>query len=128
MLLLKYWPNCLFLTTKMTKKTISKKEKPLYDKIHDLGCSTRTIAIVFTNMSNRKKAIAEEMGFGGLRHIPSLKVSHKLLRELILSFDLYKGFLEKRCRKIYVTPAKIRDALGLNSSDKKQGFSTIFYQ
>ncbi|KAL4276917.1 hypothetical protein AHAS_Ahas20G0255100 [Arachis hypogaea] len=67
-------------------------------------------------MSEQKKAIVEEMGFGALRHIPSLNVLHKLSRELILFFDLYKGFLETRYEKICITPTKIRDALGLNSS------------
>ncbi|KAL4299455.1 hypothetical protein AHAS_Ahas17G0102600 [Arachis hypogaea] len=86
----------------------------------------RMIAKVF-NMSNQKKAIVEKIGFGALRYIPSLNVLHKLLRELILSFDLYKAFLETRYEKIYVTLVKIRDTLGLNSSDKKR-FSAIFYQ
>ncbi|RYQ99607.1 hypothetical protein Ahy_B07g087552 [Arachis hypogaea] len=60
----------------------------------------RMIAKVF-NMSNQKKAIVEKIGFGALRYIPSLNVLHKLLRELILSFDLYKAFLETRYEKIY---------------------------
>ncbi|KAL4364688.1 hypothetical protein AHAS_Ahas07G0031100 [Arachis hypogaea] len=74
------------------------------------------IAKVFANMNNRKKAIINEIEFGALRHILSLNVLHKLLRELILFFDLYKAFLETRYEKIYIIAAKIRDALGLNSS------------
>ncbi|RYR54949.1 hypothetical protein Ahy_A06g030203 [Arachis hypogaea] len=54
------------------------------------------------------------MGFGALRRIPELNVSHKLLRELILCFDLYHGFLDTHYGKIYIIPAKIGDALGLN--------------
>ncbi|KAL4390198.1 hypothetical protein AHAS_Ahas03G0121100 [Arachis hypogaea] len=53
------------------------------------------------------------MGFGTLAHIWELNISHKLLRKLILalmsimdSWTLYD--------KIYITPAKIRDALGIN--------------
>ncbi|KAL4345680.1 hypothetical protein AHAS_Ahas11G0302600 [Arachis hypogaea] len=67
-------------------------------------------------MSDQKKAIIEEMGFGALRHILSLNVPHNLLRELAHFFDLYKGFLETRFGKIDITPIKIRDALGLNST------------
>ncbi|RYR72436.1 hypothetical protein Ahy_A02g006655 [Arachis hypogaea] len=51
---------------------------------------------VFTELSEEKKTIVEEMRFDALRHIPKLNVSHKLLRKLILSFDLYHGFLDTR--------------------------------
>ncbi|RYR05473.1 hypothetical protein Ahy_B06g085340 [Arachis hypogaea] len=84
-------------------------------KTHDLRCSTRSIARVFTELSEEKKTIVEEMGFGALRRIPELNVSHKLLRELILCFDLYHRFLDTHYGKIYITSAKIGDALGLNS-------------
>ncbi|KAL4398045.1 hypothetical protein AHAS_Ahas01G0252600 [Arachis hypogaea] len=91
------------------------KEKPHYNKTHDLICSTRSIARVFAELSEQKKVTIEEMEFGALRHIPKLKVLHKLLKELILCFDLYHGFLDTRYGKIYITPAKIGDALGLIS-------------
>ncbi|KAL4337246.1 hypothetical protein AHAS_Ahas12G0091000 [Arachis hypogaea] len=55
------------------------------------------------------------MGFDALRHILELNVSHKLLRKLILCCDLYHGFLDTRYEKVYITPAKIGDALDLNS-------------
>ncbi|KAL4321737.1 hypothetical protein AHAS_Ahas14G0140400 [Arachis hypogaea] len=70
----------------MKKMTISKMEKPHYN--------------VFAQLSERKKATVEEMGFGALRHIPKLNVSHKLLRELILCFDLYHRFLDTRYGKV----------------------------
>ncbi|KAL4350161.1 uncharacterized protein DS421_10g298110 [Arachis hypogaea] len=95
----------------MKKITISKKEKPHYNKTHDLRCSTRSIARVFIELSERKKAIVEEMKFGALRHIPELNISHKLLRELILSFDLYHGFLDTCYANVYITSAKIKDAM-----------------
>ncbi|XLR34980.1 hypothetical protein S83_062880, partial [Arachis hypogaea] len=84
-------------------------------KTHDLRCSTRSIARVFAGLSEQKKAIIKEIKFGALRHISELNVSHKLLKELILSFDLYHGFLGTHYGKVYITPAKIGDALGLNS-------------
>ncbi|KAL4307060.1 hypothetical protein AHAS_Ahas16G0240500 [Arachis hypogaea] len=57
------------------------------------------------------------MGFGALRYILELNVFHKLLRELIHCFDLYHGCLDTRYGKIYITPAKIRDALDINFGD-----------
>ncbi|KAL4320538.1 hypothetical protein AHAS_Ahas14G0020500 [Arachis hypogaea] len=53
----------------MKKKTSSKQEKPHYNKTHDLRCLTRSIARVFANLSEQKKAIVDEMRFGALRHI-----------------------------------------------------------
>ncbi|RYR48846.1 hypothetical protein Ahy_A07g034918 [Arachis hypogaea] len=77
---------------------------------HDLRCSTRLIARVFAELSEKKKVIVEEMGFGVLRHIPELNVSHKLLRGLILCFDLYHRFLDTRNGKIYITlPSKLNE-------------------
>ncbi|RYR08002.1 hypothetical protein Ahy_B05g075522 [Arachis hypogaea] len=42
-------------------------------------------------MSQEKKAIVEEMGFGALAHVLEMKVSHALLRELIDCYDEYHG-------------------------------------
>ncbi|KAL4375250.1 hypothetical protein AHAS_Ahas05G0263000 [Arachis hypogaea] len=52
-----------------------------------------------------------------MKHFSSLNVTHKLLKELANSFDLYNSSLDTRCGKIRITPTKIRDALGLNSSE-----------
>ncbi|KAL4394303.1 hypothetical protein AHAS_Ahas02G0138500 [Arachis hypogaea] len=91
----------------MKKMTISKKEKRHYNKTYDLRCSTRSIARVFAELSEEKKTIIEEMEFGALRYIPELNISHKLLRKLILCFDLYHGSLDTCYGKIYITHAKI---------------------
>ncbi|QHN94026.1 uncharacterized protein DS421_17g597750 [Arachis hypogaea] len=56
------------------------------------------------------------MGFGALAHIPEMNISHKLLRELIRCYDAYHGCLETLYGRIYITPAKIRDALAINFS------------
>ncbi|KAL4373063.1 hypothetical protein AHAS_Ahas05G0044300 [Arachis hypogaea] len=97
----------------MKKMTISKKEKSHYKKTHDLRCQTKSIARVLKEMSVKKKNIVEEIGFGAVVHIPRLNISHKLLRELIHSYDAYNGCVETLCGKICITP-KIRDALDKN--------------
>jgi len=33
-------------------------------------------------MSDEKKAFVKELGFGAMKHIPSLNVTHKLLKKL----------------------------------------------
>ncbi|RYR23679.1 hypothetical protein Ahy_B03g068870 [Arachis hypogaea] len=45
-------------------------------------------------MSEAKKAIVQELCFGGLMHIPPMRVPHKLLKELANSFKLGKNTLE----------------------------------
>ncbi|KAL4288268.1 hypothetical protein AHAS_Ahas19G0269200 [Arachis hypogaea] len=47
-------------------------------------------------MSDDKKAIVEELEFAAIRHIPALNVSHKLLKKLAYSFDLYNNTLDTR--------------------------------
>ncbi|RYR19329.1 hypothetical protein Ahy_B03g064092 [Arachis hypogaea] len=91
--------------------TVTKKEKPHYNKIHDLRCQTKSIARMLKEMSEEKKNIVEEMGFGALAHILEMNISHKLLRELIHCYDAYHGCLNTLYEKIYITPTKIRDVL-----------------
>ncbi|KAL4305470.1 hypothetical protein AHAS_Ahas16G0081500 [Arachis hypogaea] len=45
----------------MKKKIISKKEKPYYNKTHDLSCSTRSIARVFADLSEQKKILGHTL-------------------------------------------------------------------
>ncbi|KAL4300174.1 hypothetical protein AHAS_Ahas17G0174500 [Arachis hypogaea] len=45
-------------------------------------------------MIEAKKAIVQELGFGGLMQIPPIRVHHKLLKELANSFNLDKNTLE----------------------------------
>ncbi|KAL4316152.1 hypothetical protein AHAS_Ahas15G0256500 [Arachis hypogaea] len=77
----------------MKKMMVIRKQKPRYNKTHDLRCQTKAIARVFKAMSHEKKDIVEEMGFGMLAHVPEMNVSHSLLRELIACYDDYYGYL-----------------------------------
>ncbi|QHO00095.1 uncharacterized protein DS421_13g403490 [Arachis hypogaea] len=67
-------------------------------------------------MSEPKKAIVRELGFGGLMHIPPMNVPHKLLKELANSFKLGKNTLKTSYSSFKVKPKIIRAALGLNAS------------
>ncbi|RYR21909.1 hypothetical protein Ahy_B03g067203 [Arachis hypogaea] len=67
-------------------------------------------------MSEPKKAIVCELGFGGLMHIPPMNVPHKLLKELANSFKLGKNTLETSYGSFKVKPKIIGAALGLNAS------------
>ncbi|KAL4374809.1 hypothetical protein AHAS_Ahas05G0218900 [Arachis hypogaea] len=70
-------------------------------------------------MNNDKKALVEELRFFAMTHIPALNVSHKLLKELTYSFDLYNSTLQTRYGVIEITLKKKRDSLGLNASRER---------
>ncbi|RYR39378.1 hypothetical protein Ahy_A09g044891 [Arachis hypogaea] len=67
-------------------------------------------------MSETKKAIVRELGFGGLMHIPPMRVHHKLLKKLAKSFNLDQNTLETNYGSFRVKPSTIGSTLGLNAS------------
>ncbi|RYR24669.1 hypothetical protein Ahy_B02g058184 [Arachis hypogaea] len=60
----------------------------------DLKCATHLLSDKFRNMTKEKKAIVRDLGFGGLMHIPPLRVDYQLLRELANNFKLGKNRLK----------------------------------
>ncbi|RYR68478.1 hypothetical protein Ahy_A03g014968 [Arachis hypogaea] len=82
----------------------------------DLKCATHLLSDKFRNMSEEKKAIVRDLGFGGLMHIPPLRVHHQLLRELANNFKLGENRLETGYGSFKITPRKIGHALGINAT------------
>ncbi|KAL4316821.1 hypothetical protein AHAS_Ahas15G0323400 [Arachis hypogaea] len=68
-------------------------------------------------MSEEKKTIVRDLGFGGLMHIPPLRVHHQILRELANSFKLGENRLETGYSSFKIRPKTIGDALGINASE-----------
>ncbi|RYR76878.1 hypothetical protein Ahy_A01g001395 [Arachis hypogaea] len=67
-------------------------------------------------MSEEKKIIVRDLGFGGLMHIPPLRVHHQILRELANSFKLGKNRLETGYGSFKIRQKTIGAALGINAS------------
>ncbi|RYQ88160.1 hypothetical protein Ahy_B09g095534 isoform F [Arachis hypogaea] len=63
-----------------------------------------------------KKAIVRDLGFGGLMHVPPLRVDHQLLRELANNFKLGENRLKTGYGSFQITPKTIGDALGINAT------------
>ncbi|RYR03340.1 hypothetical protein Ahy_B06g082228 [Arachis hypogaea] len=82
----------------------------------DLKCATRLLSKKFKKMSEPKKEIIRELGFGGLMNIPPMNVPHKLLKELANSFKLGKNTLETSYGSFKIKPKTIGAAFGLNTS------------
>ncbi|RYR38646.1 hypothetical protein Ahy_A09g043769 [Arachis hypogaea] len=84
--------------------------------MEDLKCATHLLSEKFRNMSDEKKEIVTDLGFGGLMHIPPLRVQHKILKELANSFKLGKNTIKTGYGSFKVRPKTIGAALGLNTS------------
>ncbi|RYR52021.1 hypothetical protein Ahy_A06g026949 [Arachis hypogaea] len=82
----------------------------------DLKCATHLLSDKFRNMTEEKKAIVRDLGFGGLMHIPPLRVDHQLLRELANNFKLGENRLKTGYGSFQITPRKIGHALGINAT------------
>ncbi|RYR65789.1 hypothetical protein Ahy_A03g011709 [Arachis hypogaea] len=68
-------------------------------------------------MTEEKKAIVRDLGFGGLMHIPPLRVDHQLLRELANNFKLGENKLKTGYGSFQITKKKkIGHALGINAT------------
>ncbi|KAL4336391.1 hypothetical protein AHAS_Ahas12G0005500 [Arachis hypogaea] len=99
------------IQVKMASKNQAEK-----NQTKDLKCATHLLSEKFKNMSEEKKAIVRDLGFGGLMHILPLRVYHKLLKELANSFKLGKNTLETGYGSFRVRPSTIGAALDLNAS------------
>ncbi|QHO24223.1 uncharacterized protein DS421_12g370350 [Arachis hypogaea] len=86
------------------------------NKTKDLKCATHLLSDKFRNMTEEKKAIVRDLGFGGLMHIPPLRVDHQLLRELANNFKLGENRLKTGYGSFQITPKTIGDALGINAT------------
>ncbi|RYR28458.1 hypothetical protein Ahy_B01g052592 [Arachis hypogaea] len=82
----------------------------------DLKCATHLLSDKFRNMTEEKKVIVRDLGFGGLMHIPPLRVDHQLLRELANNFKLGENKLKTGYGSFQITPKTIGDALGINAT------------
>ncbi|RYQ85249.1 hypothetical protein Ahy_B10g104754 [Arachis hypogaea] len=82
----------------------------------DFKCSTHLLSDKFRNMSEEKKVIVRDLGFGGLMHIPPLRVHHQILKELANSFKLGENRLKIGYGSFKVRPKIIGTALDINAS------------
>ncbi|RYQ88340.1 hypothetical protein Ahy_B09g095589 isoform F [Arachis hypogaea] len=126
-------------STSSTSQSASKTRKPFHFrakiKVQNIQVIVRnlrqnTIKLSIKNLKRKqsnntqrkfikiseKKAIVRDLGFGGLMHIPPLKVDHQLLRELANNFKLGENRLKTGYGSFQITPKTIGDALGINAT------------
>ncbi|KAL4328770.1 hypothetical protein AHAS_Ahas13G0233300 [Arachis hypogaea] len=110
-------------TIKLSIKNLKRKQSnntqqkmAARNKTKDLKCATHLLSDKFRNMTGEKKAIVRDLGFGGLMHIPPLRVDHQLLRELANNFKLGENRLKTAYGSFQITPKTIGYALGINAT------------
>ncbi|QHO02360.1 uncharacterized protein DS421_13g423100 [Arachis hypogaea] len=110
-------------TIKLSIKNLKRKQSnntqekmAARNQTKDLKCATHLLSDKFRNMSEEKKAIVRDLGFGGLMHIPPLRVDHQLLRELANNFKLGENRLKTGYSSFKIIPKIIGDALGINAT------------
>ncbi|QHN83538.1 uncharacterized protein DS421_20g705610 [Arachis hypogaea] len=110
-------------TIKLSIKNLKRKQSnntqermAARNQTKDLKCATHLLSDKFRNMSEEKKAIVRDLGFGGLMHIPPLRVDHQLLRELANNFKLGENRLKTGYGSFKITQKTIGDALGINAT------------
>ncbi|RYR16661.1 hypothetical protein Ahy_B04g073694 [Arachis hypogaea] len=109
--------NTIKLSVKNLKQSNNTQQKmAARNKTKDLKCATHLLSDKFRNMTEEKKAIVRDLGFGGLMHIPPLRVDHQLLRELTNNFKLGENRLKTGYGSFQITPKTIGDALGINAT------------
>ncbi|RYR51432.1 hypothetical protein Ahy_A06g026448 [Arachis hypogaea] len=104
------------LKKKQTNNTQLSEKMAARNQTKDLKCATHLLNDKFRNMTEEKKAIVRDLGFGGLMHIPPLRVDHQLLRELANNFKLGENRLKTGYGSFQITPKKIGDVLGINAT------------
>ncbi|QHO23520.1 uncharacterized protein DS421_12g364260 [Arachis hypogaea] len=100
----------------ITQKKIAGRNQAEKNQTKDLKCATHLLSEKFRNMSEEKKIIVKDLGFGGLMHIPPLRVHHQILKELANSFKLGENRLKTGYDSFKVRPKTIGAALGINAS------------
>ncbi|RYQ83494.1 hypothetical protein Ahy_B10g102179 [Arachis hypogaea] len=110
-------------TIKLSIKNLKRKQSnntqekmAARNQTKDLKCATHLLSDKFRNTSEEKKTIVRDLGFGGLMHIPPLRVDHQLLRELANNFKLGENRLKTGYGSFKITPKTIGDALGINAT------------
>ncbi|QHN94222.1 uncharacterized protein DS421_17g599340 [Arachis hypogaea] len=99
----------------ITQEKMTDKNQAGKNQIKDLKCATHLLSDKFRNMSEEKKAIVRDLEFGGLMHIPLLRVHHQILKELANS-KLGENRLETGYGSFKVRQKTIGAALGINAS------------
>ncbi|MED6129954.1 hypothetical protein PIB30_113105, partial [Stylosanthes scabra] len=75
---------------------------------------------IYDRLSDEKKALIDEMGLGAFQHLPNFYINHKILIELVRSYDIFTNTISTSVGEFLITSEKIGHAFGLNCRGQYQ--------
>ncbi|MED6162695.1 hypothetical protein PIB30_073009 [Stylosanthes scabra] len=99
-------------TTK--EKGRAKREAKRPDKRSDSRCTPLKSRKIYDRLSDEKKALVDEMGLGAFQHLPNFYINHKVLIELVRSYDIFTNTISTSVGEFLITSEKVGHAFGLN--------------
>ncbi|MED6221160.1 hypothetical protein PIB30_051778 [Stylosanthes scabra] len=69
---------------------------------------------IYDRLSPEKKALVDEMGLGAFQHLPNFYINHKVLIELLRSYDIFTNTISTSVGEFLITSEKVGHAFGLN--------------
>ncbi|MED6223548.1 hypothetical protein PIB30_075010 [Stylosanthes scabra] len=61
------------------------------NKRSDSRCTPLKFRKIYDKLSLEKKQLVDEMGLGAFAHLPDFYINHKLLIELVRSYDIFSS-------------------------------------
>ncbi|MED6176484.1 hypothetical protein PIB30_088605 [Stylosanthes scabra] len=93
-------------------------------KQSDSRCTPMKFRAIYDKLSDDKKALVDEMGLGAFQHLPNDYINHKILNELVWSYDVFTNKISRGVGEFLITSEKVGHAFGLNYNgelfEKKQ--------
>ncbi|MED6212985.1 hypothetical protein PIB30_088902 [Stylosanthes scabra] len=96
------------------EKGMAKREAKRPDKRSDSRCTPLKFRKIYDRLSDEKKALIDEMGLGAFQHLPNFYINHKILIELVRSYDIFTNTISTSVGEFLITSEKIGHAFGLN--------------
>ncbi|MED6115548.1 hypothetical protein PIB30_091737 [Stylosanthes scabra] len=84
---------------------------------HEFRCLSKTVAqmFIYINGEPEKRALVDDMGFGGLSYLPNEYLNQRLLKQIYDRYDVHDNTIYSDAAAVKITTDKIGHALGLSS-------------
>ncbi|MED6173698.1 hypothetical protein PIB30_062115 [Stylosanthes scabra] len=73
---------------------------------------------IYDNLSDDKKALVDEMGLGVFQHLPNDYINHKILNDLVWSYNVFTNKISTGVGEFLITSENVGHAFGLNYNGK----------
>ncbi|MED6152527.1 hypothetical protein PIB30_092947 [Stylosanthes scabra] len=81
-----------------TKRTVKRP-----DKHSDSRCTPLMFRKIYDSLFLEKKRLIDEMGLGAFQHLPSFYINHKMLIELVKSYDIFTNTISTSVGEFLIT-------------------------